>query len=170
MDARPRDIEILPDKWRSRRNLVSDFLFVILGKLRDYRRVHSVKRSLKLRVLKYHSFKRRVARALPYSKERSVYARAAVEPRRSRVDHRLVKIIVPVPLNPFVRHSRMRMYRVYDALNASRNNRARKVYAIAHCITRTDYYRYVIVLLRKLHKLLAEWHYVPINISPRYIL
>ena len=116
-------------------------------------------------ILKHHGLQRRVPRPLPDSEQGCVDARTAIKPCSGGVGHSLVKIIVTMPLDQLVRHARMGMKGIDDALNTSWNYRAGIVHTIAHCVAGSDLDRDSI-LLHQLGQLKTEGHHIAIDVRP----
>ena len=169
MDTCPRDIEVLTHKRRSLRNVITDLLLIIIRKVRDRCRVHSVQITAKLRIFENHRLGRRISGPLTDSEQRAVYAAAAIEPCGRRIDHRLIEIIVTVPFQLLARNPRMRMNGIDNSGNRARDNRTVVIHAIAHGITGTNLDRNSILPLQ-LHQLQAKWHNIAIDIRSCNIL
>ncbi len=169
VNSRSGHIKILSHKGGPGRNLIADLFFVILCQLCDHRSVHAVQVSLQLGIFKNHGLQGRISRPFTDAEQRGIDAGAAVEPGCGGIAHRLVKVIMAMPFNQLMGHTRVRMNGINNALNASGNNRSRIVNPVSHGIAGTHLYGNF-VFLHKLHQLQTKRHHIPIDIRPGDIL
>ena len=142
MDSGFRHIEIFSHKWSHRRNLVAHFLLEIFCDFGYYRWIHSVQGASERSIFKNHGFQRNVARALADPKQGAVHCACAVEPSRGSVCHRLIEIVVPMPLDHVAWNPCVILQPVYNSRYASRKGRAGVRHSIAHGIAGSDFYRH----------------------------
>ena len=158
-------VKVLSCKWCLRRNLISDLFFIILCQFCDHRCIHTIQRTAKLRILKYHRLQRCITGPLPNSEQGTVDTGSAVEPCGTGIAHRLIEIIVSVELNQLAWHACMDSKSVNNPRNTSRNHRSRIIHAIAHCITHTNLDRNL-VFLHQIHKFQTKRDNKTVNIRP----
>ena len=169
MDAGARDVEVAPDERRHRRDAVADLVLEVVGDLGDDRRVHAVERAAQRRVLEHHRLERDVARALADAQQRAVDRACTVEPRGRGIDDRLVKVVVPVPLEALARHVGILLQAVDDAGHAARQRRLRVGDAVAHGVARADLDRDA-RLARELLQLVDKRYDKAVKIGARDVL
>ena len=169
MNAGARDVEALADKRGHGRDLVSDFLPEIIGNFGNDRGVHPIKRPAQRGVFHDHGLQGDVAGALSDAEQRAVDPRGAVQPCRGGIGDRLVKIVVPVPLQHFAGHVGVVLQAVDDAGHAARNGHLGVRYTVAHGVAGADAHRNFRVG-RHLHQLVDKRHDKAVKIGARDVL
>ena len=169
MDARTGGVERAPDKGRHGRNDISEFVFKVTGYVRDRREIHAVVGAAQGGVFDRHRLERAVARALADAEQRTVDGTCTVQPRRRRVGHHFVEVVVAVPLEQGARNFRMMVQPVNDALHAARKAGAGIIDAEAHRVAHTDLDGNA-ALAGKLHQFVCEGHDEAVKIGSRDVL
>ncbi len=169
MDAGPGHVEIAADEGGIGMNLVTDFVFEIVGNFTDDCRIHAVEVAFECGVLHDHGFQGHVAGALPDSQHGAVDSGGPIEPGRSRVGDRLVEIIVAVPFQHVRADIRIVIEAVNDAGNRSGQGRSRVRDTVTHGVTGPNFDRDA-SLAGQFGQLVDEGHYKAIEIRPCDIL
>ncbi len=169
VDPRSGYIEILAYKRCSGRNLITDFLLIILCQLCDHCGIHTVQIAFQLGILKNHCFQRRISGTLANAKKRSIDTGTAVKPCSSGIAHRLIKVVMPMPFNQLMGHACMGMNGIDNPLHTSGNHGPRKVDPISHGIAGPDLNGDP-VFLHQLHQLQTKRNNIPVNIGSGNIL
>ena len=119
MDTRASHIEVLSDVGSHGRDRISDLVLEVLCNIGNGGGIHSVQRSAESGVLKDHRLKGHVTRSLAYAKQRAVNGASAVEPGCGGVGHRLIKVVMSVPLKHLALNVGVVLKSVDDAGDAS---------------------------------------------------
>ena len=138
VDAGAGHVEVAAHEGGHHRNVVANLLVEVVGDLSDHGGVHAVEGATQRGVLHHHGLQRDVARALADAQQRAVHRGSAVEPGRRGVRHRLVEVVVAVPLQHLAGHVGVLLQAVDDARHAPGQCHLAVRHAVAHGVAGPD--------------------------------